>query len=302
MSATVSPVMTLDALRSVPLFASLDDEAASELRNLLTVRGVEHSTPLFQSGDTGDSMYLIESGRVRISVKDTDGNEVTLAELAGGDFFGEMALIDGKRRSADATVIEDARLAILSRKDFLLFVRTNPDVALSMLSAVTNRLRHTDELLRRRVSRNVNEEAAARFTVADRMADLIAEFGGSWKFIGASISFLIFWVLLNTLLLHNKGFDPFPYVLLNLVLGMITGLQAPIIMMSQNRQGEKDRLRADLDYQVNLKNELSLTEVLRRLDVLESERLPILFAEQNAKLKLVVQNSSPNAQNHPADV
>jgi CRP/FNR family cyclic AMP-dependent transcriptional regulator len=281
----VPRVMTLEALRSVPLFASLDDEAARELRDLLQAREVRNATPLFHAGDGGDAMYLIESGRVRISVKDAGGQDVTLAELAGGDFFGEMALIDGKRRSADATVIEDARLAILAREDFLSFVRRKPDIALTMLSAVTNRLRNTDDLLRQRVSRNANDEEAARATLADRMADLIAEFGGSWKFIGASIGFLICWVLLNTWLLHNRGFDPFPYVLLNLVLGMITGLQAPIIMMSQNRQGGKDRLRADLDYQVNLKNELSLAEVLRRLDVLESERLPLLFEEQNKRLK-----------------
>jgi CRP/FNR family cyclic AMP-dependent transcriptional regulator len=285
MSASVVPEMTLEALRSVPLFASLDDDATRELRSLLMVSDFKPDTPLFRSGDKGDAMYLIETGRVLISVKDTDGNEVTLAELAGGDFFGEMAILDGQARSADATVLEDARLAVLSRKNFNSFVRSNPDVALEMLSAITHRLRRTDELLRQRVSRNANDEERARLTLSDRMADLIAEFGGSWKFIGAAIGFLILWVVVNSLLLRGRAFDAFPYVLLNLVLGMITGLQAPIIMMSQNRQGEKDRLRADLDYRVNLKNELSLSEVLRRLDVLESERLPKLFEEQNVKLK-----------------
>jgi uncharacterized membrane protein len=281
-------MMTLEALRSVPLFASLDDHAARELRSLLKINDVVGVTPLFHAGDSGDSMYLIESGRVRISVQDTSGHEVTLVELARGDFFGEMALIDGKPRSADATVIEDARLAILSRDDFLEFVRANPDVALEMLSAVTHRLRHTDELLRQRVSRNANEEEAARMTVADRMADLLAEFGGSWKFIGAALCLIIFWMVLNSLIL-TSGFDRAPYQMLNLVLAVIAGLQAPIIMMSQNRQGSKDRLRADLDYQVNLKNELALAEVLRRLDVLESERLPILFRQQNEKIETVLQ-------------
>jgi uncharacterized membrane protein len=279
--------MTLEALRSVPLFASLDDAAATELRNLLTTEDFSANTQLFHKGDSGNAMYLIETGRVRISLMDEDGQEITLAELAQGDFFGEMSLIDGRQRSADATAIQDARFAILSRPNFLAFVRSNPDVALGMLGALTDRLRRTDELLRSRVSRNANEEERRRATVADRAADLIAEFGGSWKFIGAAIAFLIFWVLLNTWLLYDKGFDPFPYVLLNLVLGMITGLQAPIIMMSQNRQSEKDRLRADLDYRVNLKNELSLAEVLRRLDVLESERLPKLFEEQNSRLSVL---------------
>src|SRR5215813_11690909 len=160
--------MTLEALRSVPLFASLDDKAASDLRNLLKTRTVPSKTLLFRQGDAGDSLYLIENGRIRISIKDEDGTDVILAELAQGDFFGEMALIDGKQRSADANVLEDAQLAVLSRLDFLSFIRNNPDVAIAMLSAVTHRLRRTDELLRSRVSRNVNEEARARLTMADR--------------------------------------------------------------------------------------------------------------------------------------
>ena len=276
--------MTLEALRSVPLFASLDDAAATELRSLLSDKTVPQNTRLFKQGDKGDAMYLIESGRVRISIRDEEDEEVTLAELAQGDFFGEMAIIDGRQRSADARVIEDARFAILSRESFLSFVRTNPDVALEMLSALTERLRRTDELLRSRVSRNANEEEKARLTLADRAADLIAEFGGSWKFIGVSIALIIFWIIFNSIILV-KGFDPAPYQMLNLVLAVIAGMQAPIIMMSQNRQGEKDRLRADLDYQVNLKNELSLAEVLRRLDVLESERLPKLIADLRAQSK-----------------
>ena len=162
-------------------------------------------------------------------------------------------------------------------------MRANPDVALGMLGALTDRLRRTDELIRSRVSRNANEEQRKRATVADRAADMIAEFGGSWKFIGVSIGLIVFWIMFNSFVLFN-GFDPKPYQMLNLVLAVIAGMQAPIIMMSQNRQGEKDRLRADLDYRVNLKNELSLAEVLRRLDVLESERLPKLFEEQNSKL------------------
>ncbi len=276
--------MTLEALRSVPLFASLDDDAARELRSLLSDKRVPQNTRLFRQGDKGDAMYLIESGRVRISIRDEEDKEVVLAELAQGDFFGEMSLIDGRQRSADAKVIDDAQLAILSREAFLSFVRSNSDVALEMLSALTDRLRRTDELLRSRVSRNVNEEQAARFTVADRAADLIAEFGGSWKFIGVSIALIIFWIIFNSFILI-RGFDPAPYQMLNLVLAVIAGMQAPIIMMSQNRQGEKDRLRADLDYQVNLKNELSLAEVLRRLDVLESERLPKLIDDMRSQIK-----------------
>ena len=276
--------MTLEALRSVPLFASLDDDAARDLRNLLSEKTVAQNTRLFRRGETGNAMYLIESGRVRISIRDDDKQEVILAELAQGDFFGEMSLIDGRQRSADAQVTEDARLAVLSRDAFLSFVRNNPDVALEMLSALTDRLRRTDDLLRSRVSRNANEMEEARATLADRAADLIAEFGGSWKFIIVSMLAIVFWIIFNSWILV-RGLDPAPYQMLNLALAVIAGMQAPIIMMSQNRQGEKDRLRADLDYQVNLKNELSLAEVLRRLDVLESERLPKLFEELKVQPK-----------------
>ncbi|HEY8228654.1 MAG TPA: DUF1003 domain-containing protein [Pyrinomonadaceae bacterium] len=278
-----STQMTLEALRSVPLFSSLDDNNATQLRNLLREQHIKGKTRLFHAGEKGDAMYLIQSGRVQITIRDEDKNEVVLAELAQGDFFGEMSIIDGRQRSADASVVEDASLAVLSRDAFLSFVRANPDVALKMLSALSERLRRTDELLRSRVSRNANEEAEARQTFSDRAADWIAGFGGSWKFIGLSMTLIIVWILINSYMLIT-GWDPFPYNLLDLVFGVIAGIQAPIIMMSQNRLDDKDRLRADLDYQVNLKNELSLSEVLRRLDVIESERLPKLFEEHSARI------------------
>ncbi len=266
--------MTIDTLREVPLFESLDDDAAKQLCELLETLDCEVQKVLFRAGDVGDAMYLIERGKVRISVQATDGRELTLTELGRGEFFGEMALLDGQRRSANAVVAEDARLAVLSREHFLSFImRGNPNVALEMLTALANRLRHTDELLRHSTTRNVNVEEAARLTLADRAADMIAKFGGSWKFIFAAVFLLNCWVLVNTWLLLDKGFDPFPYLLLSLVLNMISALQAPIIMMSQNRQSHKDRLRADLDYQVNLKNELALYEILQRLKVLERDCL-----------------------------
>src|SRR5947208_92124 len=253
-------------LRSVPLFAALDDAAVEELCAYLHPVELKAGSSLFRVGDSGDAMYLIESGRVRITVTDADGREVILASLGHGDFFGEMAMLGGHGRSADATVTEDSRLAVLTRENFLTFVSSDARIVLEMLSAITNRLRRTDELLRHRVSRNANEEDAKNLTLSDRAADVIAEFGGSWKFISASIVFTLAWIAFNTWALLDKGFDPYPYVLLNLVIGMIASLSAPIIMMSQNREAQKDRLRADLDYQVNLKNEMLLTEILRRLE------------------------------------
>ncbi len=160
--------MTIDTLRHVPLFESLDDEAARKVCQLLESIDCKAKTSLFRAGDAGDAMYLIERGKVRICVRTTEGRELTLAELGQGDFFGEMALLNGQRRSADAIVAEDGRLAVLSREHFLSFMRGNPNVALEMLTALANRLRRTDELLRHSATRNVNVEEAARLTLADR--------------------------------------------------------------------------------------------------------------------------------------
>jgi CRP/FNR family transcriptional regulator, cyclic AMP receptor protein len=272
------PLMTLEALRSVPLFASLTDEDAAGLRSLLKLEVRPAGSVLFRKDEGGDAMYLIEGGRVRIHIRDEDDEEVTLTELARGDFFGEMAILDGKPRSASATVTEEARLAVLSREHFHEYVRRNPDLALEMLSAITERLRHTDEMLRRRVTRNVNEIEKEQMTLTDRLADGVSSFSGSWTFIFVTVAYISFWIL-------YVGRGLFGYSLtdsmglLDAVNGIIAALLTPIILLSQNRQDNKDRLRSDNDFQINLKNELALNEVMRRLDVLESERLPVLISE-----------------------
>jgi CRP/FNR family transcriptional regulator, cyclic AMP receptor protein len=272
------PEMTIDTLRQVPLFESLDDEAAGELCHLLESLDCKAGTFLFRAGDEGNAMYLIERGKVRICVQTVDGREVTLTEFDRGDFFGEMVLLDGQRRSADALVAEDARLAVLSRDHFLSFMRSNPNVALEMLTALANRLRRTDELLRHSATRNVNVEEAAQLTLADRAADFIAEFGGSWKFILVAVLFFNMWVLINSF--ANSRFDAYPYLLLSCVINMLTLIQAPIILMSQNRQAHKDRLRAEIDYQINLKNELALNEIIERLKALERDYVRLASEKQ----------------------
>jgi CRP-like cAMP-binding protein len=287
MSTPTPQEMTLDAIRSVPLFGSLDDEAARELRSLLRTRDVAADTALFRAGDNGDAMYLIESGRVHITVSDEDQKQIVLAELARGDFFGEMAIIDGKQRSADATVVEAARLAVLSRENFLSFIQNNPTVALEMLSATFGRLRRTDKLLQQRVSRNVNVVYEKSLKSLDRLAIAITNKVGSIGFFLIIAGWTVLWTGYNLLAsqvpaLHWPSFDPFPaFVAYLLISNVIQILLMPLIMVGQNLQGRHSETRAELDFQVNLKNEISLTEVLRRLDVLESERLPLLFAEQN---------------------
>src|SRR2546423_10038498 len=224
MSTPTPQEMTLDAIRSVPLFASLDDEAASNLRNLLRVNDVPSDTSLFRAGDQGDAMYLIESGHVRISMPDEDKKEIVLAELAQGDFFGEMAIIDGKQRSADATVTETARLAVLSRENFLSFIHDNPKVALEMLSATFSRLRRTDKMLQQRVSRNVNVVYEKSLNTLDRLAIAITNRVGSIGFFLIIAGWTVLWTGYNLIAseipaLHWRAFDPFsalfPYPLVN---------------------------------------------------------------------------------------
>src|SRR6266480_5675229 len=152
-------------LRSVPLFAALDDAAVDELCGYLHPVELKAGSSLFRVGDAGDAMYIIESGRVRITVTDADGREVILASLSHGDFFGEMSLLDDHGRSADAAVTEDTRLAVLTRENFLTFVSSDSRIVLEMLSAITQRLRRTDDLLRHRISRNANEEDAKHLTL-----------------------------------------------------------------------------------------------------------------------------------------
>ena len=289
--ATPTPQeMTLDAIRSVPLFASLDDEAAVNLRNLLRVNDVPTNTSLFRAGDDGDAMYLIEQGRVQITITDEDKKQIVLAELAQGDFFGEMAIIDGKQRSADATVTETARLAVLSRENFLSFIHDNPKVALEMLSATFSRLRRTDKMLQQRVSRNVNVVYEKSLKTLDRLAIAITNRVGSFGFFLIILGWTVVWTGYNILAsevpaLHLRSFDPFPaFVAYLLISNVIQILLMPLIMVGQNLQGRHSETRAELDFQVNLKNEISLTEVLRRLDVIESERLPLLFAQQNERI------------------
>lgn len=264
--------MDCEALRAVPLFSSLDEKAASELCGFLSVDDYAAAAVVFRHRDAGDSMYLIDAGKVRISVTDADGHMLTLAELGPGDWFGEMSMLDGQSRSADATVTEAARLAKLTRADFLSFTKSDARIAMEMLTALTNRLRRTDDLLRHRVARNLNELEAARMTFADRAADVVAAFGGSWKFIFAAVILLNLYIVVNVWFLHNQGFDAYPFLFLCLLLNLIQALQAPVIMMSQNRQSEKDRLRSNLDYQVNLKNELLLSDIIRRLDAIEKRK------------------------------
>jgi uncharacterized membrane protein len=233
---------------------------------------------IFRQRDRGDALYVVHSGKVRIWVHDEDSRDVTLAELDAGDFFGEMSVLDDGERSASASAIEDVVLHRLSRADFQEFILGHPQAALEVMRGIAGRLRQTNFLVTQRVSRNINEEMDERLTFGQRIADKVAAFGGSWTFIFIFGSILIVWMGLNTFILAHLGkgpdgsqWDPYPYILLNLLLSTVAAIQAPVIMMSQNRSAEKDRLAAELDYRVNLKSELLLEELIRKTEAQDTE-------------------------------
>ena len=260
-----------ESLSRVSLFKRLERE---ELEHLATeVDQVNYKTgeTIFNENDKGDALYVVDSGSVRIWVLDQDANPVTLAELKAGDFFGELAVLDRGPRSTNATAIADTELHRLSSDDFQRFLLEHPEVSIDVICEIGARMRQTNMLVTTRVTRNINQEMEEKATLGQRIADRVASFGGSWTFIIIYVFFLLSWIALNSFVLvhyHSGGqgldFDPYPYILLNLMLSMTAALQAPIIMMSQNRAAYKDRLAAEQDFKVNLKSELLLEELMRR--------------------------------------
>ena len=249
-----------ELLASIPLFESLTEDDLAALSGRLEQIDYNEGDVIFSQGDEGSSLFLIEDGSVEISYGEGK-SKVRLAALFNGQYFGELSLFDGAPRSATATAAKRSRLIRLDRDDLVDFVNKNPAAALRIIAEMSERLRQTNELMSRQVSRNVLEEAEERLTFGQRIADKVASFGGSWTFIFIFGVMMFTWMGLNVLRLAN--FDPYPFIFLNLVLSTVAAIQAPVIMMSQNRQASKDKLLSENDYQVNLKAEMEIEALLR---------------------------------------
>src|SRR5438876_9505943 len=260
-----------ESLSRITLFRRLTPEELEQLAQEVDQVEFKANETIFNEQDKGDALYVVDSGSVRIWVLDEDVQPVTLAELKPGEFFGELAVLDRGARSTNATAIADTELHRLSSDDFQDFLMKHPDVAIDVICEIGARMRQTNVLVSQRATRNINVEMEERATIGQRIADRVASFGGSWTFIIIYLSFLVCWMAFNTFVLVHYGrgengaqFDAYPYILLNLMLSMTAALQAPIIMMSQNRAAEKDRLAAEQDFKVNLKSELMLEELMRK--------------------------------------
>jgi CRP/FNR family cyclic AMP-dependent transcriptional regulator len=266
----------------VPIFELMDEDEREALAQMMDCRNFAAGATIFEFGDPGGEIFVLLSGRVEVFVESTDGEKIILAENERGDVIGELSFLDGGPRTATALAREETQALSMHRERLLKFIDNYPHAAMDLLTVVGRRLRATDDLLRTRVSRNVNVEEAERMTLGERVADKVASFGGSWSFIILFGAVMAVWVVLNTAAFFSRHFDPYPYILLNLFLSMIAAIQAPVIMMSQNRQASKDRLKADADYEVNLKAELEVAQLHRKLDNIY-ERLEEHWARQEAR-------------------
>ncbi|HEY6247512.1 MAG TPA: DUF1003 domain-containing protein [Pyrinomonadaceae bacterium] len=276
------------SLARVPLFRRLEPHELEHLAEEVEQVNYKAGEIIFHEYDTGDALYVVEEGAVRIWVTDEDVREVTLAELHPGQLFGEMAVLDRGQRSSSATAMVDTHLHRLTSDDFEKFLIAHPDCAIDVICEIAARLRQTNLLVTQRASRNVNEVMEQRSTLGQRVADRVAAFGGSWTFIFLFGGILIVWMAANTIVLAHLGrgengaqWDPYPYILLNLMLSSLAALQAPVIMMSQNRAAEKDRLAAEQDFKVNLKSELMLEELVRKQRERDVQIDQLMRAAQN---------------------
>jgi uncharacterized membrane protein len=261
---------TLDMLAEVPLFETMDDTERGMLCQLLETRTYDKGDTIFHAGDVGDSFYIVRTGSVQIYIENFEGEKIILRENVAGDVFGDVSMFDGGPRTATAVATEACEVLSLDKDGLLELVKKHPHAALDLLSVMGKRLRTTNELLRTQVSRNLNVEEEERLTFGERIADKVAEFGGSWTFIIVFGITMGLWMGINVAL-GKRAWDEYPFILLNLMLSTLAALQAPVIMMSQNRQASKDRLKADLDYEVNLKAELEVAQLHSKVDRIYEE-------------------------------
>jgi CRP/FNR family cyclic AMP-dependent transcriptional regulator len=246
---------SISLLGSLNLFESLEAEDLGALASRLETIRFEPEGVVFRHGEAGGSLFIIQEGTVDISHPSGTGS-MHLATLVPGEYFGELSLFDGEPRSATAQAVTPCVLLALDRDDFIEFARKNPGSAIAIMAELARRIRQTNTALTSRVSRNVLKEEAEKLTFGQRVADRVASFGGSWTFIGAFATMMALWMAYNVV--TKTAFDPYPFILLNLMLSTLAALQAPVIMMSQNRQVAKDKLLAENDYRVNLKAELGI--------------------------------------------
>jgi CRP/FNR family transcriptional regulator, cyclic AMP receptor protein len=246
---------------AVGLFELLSENERRMLAKIGGTTAIPAGQILFQTGEPGGTLYVVESGKVEIYLKDHAGQKILLKTAECGDFFGEVSLFDARARTATAVAAADCRLLALRRE-----VRQNPETALGMLAAMGGMIRAADKLLQSKVSRNVNEMMENTMSPLERATDWVAWFSGSLQFLALTAVWFAVWIAVNTLPLGIPFFDPFPFGLLTMIVSLEAIFLSCFVLISQNRQAEKDHLRSDVEYEINIKAEMEIAHLHEKTD------------------------------------
>jgi len=261
-------------LAQISMFTQLDDDERGVLAQVMLERAVTVGETLFRAGEPGDAMFIVFTGKVDLFVKDKAGQKIVLHVAETGEFFGEVSLLDGGSRTASAQVSEAGVLYVLDREDLQELFRKRPDAALDMLAAMGRMMRKANSLLQARVSRNVNEQAEEeRGNIVLRVADWVANFSGSITFLVLHIGIFAVWIVLNIGVLPFGNFDAFPFGLLTMAVSLEAIILSTLLLFSTNRQTARDRIRSDIEYEINLKAELEVAHLHEKTDRLYEEML-----------------------------
>jgi len=259
-----------ELLKNIPLFALLDDDETAVLASQVDFKTFAARERIYKVGEPGGLAYVLISGKVRVSTVDDDHQEVIVDEPGEGEFFGFASMLEQTPHQTSALALEESACLEVSRDDIATLLERNPHAGMDLLTTLGRQFHAAQALVRVRASRNPNELIDDKTTWGEQIADSVARFGGSWAFIITFGVVLIVYTVIN-IFLDKKAWDPYPFILLNLFLSMLAAIQAPVIMMSQNRQDTKDRLRGELDFDVNRRAESEIQGLARKLNLLDEK-------------------------------
>ena len=260
----------LQTIREVPLFALLDDDELAVLAEQVELAQFAPRQRIYRINDPGDRAYVMIAGSVQVTTIDEDHQDVVVDQPGRGEFFGFASMLDETPHQTNAIALEATTCVIVDRHDILTLLQKKPHAGMDMLAVLGRQLHASQQLVRNRANRNPNEMIENEATVGENIADAVASFGGSWTFIITFLTLLVIYTAIN-LALRSSAWDPYPFILLNLFLSMLAALQAPVIMMSQNRQDTKDRLRGELDYDVNRRAEAEIQGLAHKLNLIQDK-------------------------------
>jgi uncharacterized membrane protein len=259
-----------ELLRTVPLFALLDDDETAVLASQVELKTFSPRERIYKMAAPGGQAYVMITGKVRVSTVDEDGQDVVVDEPSVGEIFGFASMLEQTPHRTNAVALEETTCLEIDRNDIATLLQRKPHAGMDLLTVLGRQIHATQELARVRASRNPNEIIEKESTLGERVADTVAGFGGSWTFISLFGIVLATYTLIN-ILLDKKAWDPYPFILLNLFLSMLAAIQAPVIMMSQNRQNTRDRLRSELDFEVNRRAEAEIQGLARKLNLIDDK-------------------------------